>query len=561
MKQYILLLSFTFFCALQGSNPTAFDTSFNGTGYVEQSLGTTQSAGQNSVLMQDDGKIISIGVTSDTALQSILLARYLSDGTVDVSYGTSGITTQDFGYRTYAYAATMQADGKVVVVGLLASTQTQFFVARFTTDGLLDSYSNNTTDPFGNATPASALGYVTNYVPDTGYNAATDVAINPETGDIFVSGYANLSSNNYRVLFLYSYAVDGTLNTITFAPSNGYVTVSPPSGYLQTTGGVPAVQDDGKIVLSGNVCASTSLSGLNLQSALFRYNSDGSLDTTFGNGNGYVIFNEYSDYPYSNMSGIALQANGSIIISGHAVSASGDQQVMTARYLTDGTIDTSFNGIGYNVTTILNSISSKSQAVLIEASGKIIAGGYATFADSFNQILLVRYNLDGTLDTSLNSNGYMLSTINDLSTTLRSNDIQSDGKLVIVAQTTAIGDDQMITIRYLGGNILEGSTSEIEAYGSNANLFQEFLYINFYAQIITDTAAQAATVSAINSILSQYATDYADQPNFNYLLYLYLLEEQLTEAQAELITEYGDVGISEFFIYLNDRITQISNLS
>ena len=550
MKQYFLILACIFFYTLEGSNPTVFDTSFNGVGYVEQSLGATQAAGQNSVLMQADGKIISIGVTSDTTPRSILLTRYLPNGTVDTNYGTNGITTQNFGYNTYAYAAAIQADGKVVVVGTTSGIISSFFynsvlfVARFTTAGALDTTFNT-------------VGYAIAQV-EINYNAATGVAIDPITGNIFVSGYSMLSGTNYREIFIYSYASNGTLNTGTFGSPNGYIIVSPPSGYLQTTGTSPAVQDDGKIIVGGSVCASSSLSGSNLQLALFRYYSDGSVDTTFGNGNGYVIFNEYANYPYSSVQGIALQPNGSIIVSGSAITTSGNQQIMIARYLTDGTIDTSFNGTGYNVTTIPNSVLSIGIQPLLEPSGKIIAGGYATFANSFNNILLVRYNQDGTLDTSLNSNGYMLSDINGQSTTLRSNTIQANGKIVIVAQTTT-DNDSMITIRYLGGNILEGSTQQIDAYGYNSNFISEFLYVDFYTTIITDPTAQAATILAINTILADYATDYANQPNFNYLLYLYLLEEQFIEAQLDLITEYGDVSISQFFIYLNDRITKLSN--
>jgi len=557
MKQYFLILACIFFCTLQGSNPTAFDTSFNNIGYVEQSLGATQAAGQNSVLMQADGKTISIGVTSDTThtgYNAIVIIRYLSDGTIDTSYGTEGITYTSFDYNTYAYAAAIQADGKVVVVGTTSGTisstfyNSVLFVARFTTAGALDNTFNT-------------VGYAIAQV-ETNYNAATGVAINSATGDIFVSGYSIKNSPSYREIFIYSYNSNGTLNTGTFG-SNGYIIVSPPSGYLQTTGTSPAVQDDGKIIVAGSVCASSSLSGSNLQLALFRYNSDGSVDTTFGNSNGYVIFNEYANYPYSSGQGIALQPNGSIIVSGSAITTSGNQQIMTARYLTDGTIDTSFNGTGYNVTTIPNSSLSIGIKPLLEPSGKIIAGGYATFSGSINNILLVRYNQDGTLDTSLNSNGYMLSDINGESTTLRSNTIQTDGKLVIVAQTTADNNDSMITIRYLGGNLLEGSTSAISAYGTNANLFQEFLYIDFYATIITDPTAQAVTILAINTILTDYATAYVNQPDFNYLLYLYLLEEQFIEAKADLLVSYSEstTEINQFFMYLNDRITKLSNQS
>ncbi len=555
MNRYIFLLACTIFFNLESSNPTAFDTSFgNPNGYVDQSLGTTSAASQNRILVQDDGKILSIGTYFTSSNNNeILIARYLPDGTLDGSYGYNGIVQQQIIGSTSAYDAALQSDGKLIIVGT-TNISALLFVARFTTDGLLDTSTTNGNVPF-----VSGVGYVTAAVSTpsaTNYNAATGVAIDPITGNIFVDGYSQFNSNSYRQVFVYSYMSNGSPNTIF---NGGAVTFPAPSGYTQTTGGAQiAVQSDGSVVVVGAVTATASTANIVWQMFTARYLSTGALDTTsFATPNGYTIFPN-STYSYSIGRGIVLQPNGSIVVSANTGTLSA-QQPMVARYLNNGNLDTSFaHGAGYTVTTIPSSTTANAQTVSLEPSGKIISAGYATFTGSINNILLVRYNPDGTLDTTISPTGYMLSTINGASTRLNGNALQSDGKLLVTAQYFATPNWQMATIRYLGGNILQGSTSAISAYGSNANLFQEFLYVDFYAQIITDATAQAATVSAINTILAEYAADYVDQQNFNYGLYLYLLKDQLAVAKADLLASYGDVGINQFFIYLNDRIAKLS---
>ena len=134
--------------------------------------------------------------------------------------------------------------------------------------------------------------------------------------------------------------------------------------------------------------------------------------------------------------------------------------------------------------------------------------------------------------------------------------VQSDGKLISAGQSN---ENTILLTRYLGGNLLEESTLPISSYGKNSSFISDFLYINFYATIITDSTAQAATISAMNAILSQYSFDYNNQPNFNFVAYLYLLEDQLIETHATLASTYpGSITeLDLFFSYINDRITNM----
>ncbi|MNS80827.1 hypothetical protein D3C72_1145240 [compost metagenome] len=152
------------------------------------------------------------------------------------------------------------------------------------------------------------------------------------------------------------------------------------------------IQDDGKIVLAGE----TSVAGTG-HIGLTRYNSDGSLDTTFGTlgiVRGDVLSNGANDYVNS-----VILKDGKILIGGSGNDA--NQFGFVAQYNLDGTLDTSFNTTGMKVLTIP---SDDFDLRKIEASsdGKIVLGvsGGAAGIAAFSSL---RLNADGSIDTSYNS--------------------------------------------------------------------------------------------------------------------------------------------------------------
>jgi uncharacterized delta-60 repeat protein len=173
-----------------------------------------------------------------------------------------------------------------------------------------------------------------------------------------------------------------------------------------------AIQPDGKIVVVSSVAIGTF--------AVVRYNPNGSLDTSF-NGSGIVLTPVDSDG--GGPSSVAIQTDGKIVVAG----SNGDNSFAILRYNPNGSLDTTFNGSGLVITPDGNAYS-----VAIQADGKIIAAGESRGVVSQRGFTLVRYNSDGSLDTSLNGTGIVITPVGDAGSGASDLAIQPDGKIVVV---------------------------------------------------------------------------------------------------------------------------------
>ena len=125
---------------------------------------------------------------------------------------------------------------------------------------------------------------------------------------------------------------------------------------------------------------------------------------------------------------IVIQPDGKIIVGGDY-----SNLFMVARYNVDGSLDTTFDGDGIVTTALLNDVNN--QSVLLQPDGKIIAGG-GTDQGSITEsdAALVRYNSDGSLDTSFDSDGKLTISVGDF-TLFTSVLMQPDGKIVAAGQS------------------------------------------------------------------------------------------------------------------------------
>ncbi|MGE3774466.1 MAG: calcium-binding protein, partial [Gammaproteobacteria bacterium] len=176
-----------------------------------------------------------------------------------------------------------------------------------------------------------------------------------------------------------------------FAVGDGIVTTAVGSSDDQAVS--LAVQEDGRIVVAGS-----SSNGSNGDFALVRYNADGTLDTGFGGGDGIVTT------PIGNVNdvgrSVVVQPDGRIVVAGYSRVGSNDEFALI-RYNADGTLDTSFGGGDGIVTTPVGSSHGQGFSVTMQPDGMIVVAGI-TIGSSFD-FALVRYNADGTLDTSFGS--------------------------------------------------------------------------------------------------------------------------------------------------------------
>jgi uncharacterized delta-60 repeat protein len=158
--------------------------------------------------------------------------------------------------------------------------------------------------------------------------------------------------------------------------------------------------------------------------ALVRYNRDGTLDTSFGSGGRVTTdFAGAGDVGRS----IALQADGRILMAGYA-SNGATADFALVRYNADGSLDTSF-GIGGKVLTAVGDSDDQALCIAVQPDGKIVVGG--TSYNSTWDFALARYNADGTLDTSFSGDGTVITAVDSGFDGGFSVAIQPDGRIVL----------------------------------------------------------------------------------------------------------------------------------
>ncbi len=269
----------------------SLDATFGTHGTVVTDLSGGNDWGQAAAI-QADGRIIAAGRTTGAPghPDTLALARYRPDGTLDDTFGTSGIVFVEMNRHGDARAVAVQADGKVVVAGS-GNSQVRMFnfaVLRFNADGELDS-------TFGSD------GIV---LTDLGANAtAMAIAIQPD-GKIVAAGQAVYKDKGSFLVARYN--TDGTLDP-TFAETG--LANSNLSGVGWARG--VAIQRDGKIVAAGGTGKTAYASSF----AVLRYDTNGTLDRTFGRG-GQVITALDGAIPI----GMGLQPDGKIVVAGYAIS-------------------------------------------------------------------------------------------------------------------------------------------------------------------------------------------------------------------------------------------------
>jgi uncharacterized delta-60 repeat protein len=324
----------------------SLDTTFDGDGVVTTPYQTSSQA--IALALQDDGKIVVTGLSvgADRNSKDFTTVRYNTDGSLDTTFGGTGIVQTAFGSDfDEAYDLVIQSDGKIVVAGYarLGGTSNDFALARYNTDGSLD-------------TSFDGDGKVTTAVSNS-FDEVNGIALQPD-GKIVVAGYAWTSNEDYAVV---RYNADGSLDT-SFS-GDGMVTVPVGSSDERIT--AVAIQPDGKIVVVGN----SFLGGSDWVLGLVRFNSDGSLDTSFSGDGVQLGLNNVT------ASDLILLDGGQILTIGSDI-ADGNWDFAYTRFNADGSLDTGF-GAGGVYTTAVGAGNDYGQALAFQGDGKLVSAGYS----------------------------------------------------------------------------------------------------------------------------------------------------------------------------------------
>ena len=347
-------------------------------------------------------------------------------GDLDNSFGTNGLVTAQVvtGARNEGQQVAIQADGKIVVVGTggIGTSNIQFAVARFNSDGTLDETFGNPANP---GTVAFSFG-----TAGGGNNRAYAVAIQSD-GKIVVAGESGTTTVRFAVARL---KPDGS-----FDPDFGSDATIPGRVLFQFVSGRPekafgvAIQQDGKIVLAGGTGVGTD----NERFAVARLNSNGTLDTSFS-GDGRVVVDPPIGTGFGERANaVALQTDGKIVAVGVTnINAPANEQFAAVRLDTDGSLDASFGSGGKVSTTVTTGTDDGAWAVAIQGDGKIVAAGFAGIPGSQADFAVVRWETDGDPDNtfgvgSTSATGTVTIPFSGFDDVGRGVGIQSDGKIVV----------------------------------------------------------------------------------------------------------------------------------
>ena len=439
--------------------------------------------------------IRSLAISAAATMLLFSGSAQAADGDLDPTFGTGGQVTTDLAHSTdIANAVAVQADGKLVVVGQTYKhndyTGEDFAVARYNTDGTLDT-------TFG------ARGRVRTDFP--GLAAVPSSVVIQSDGKIVVAGGAFPLFTFLGDFKVVRYNPNGSLDT-SFGDGGIVTTTFPEGSYAFAL----ALQSDGKIIAVGTVFVDFNPGDMSdTDFALARYNPDGSLDTTFGNGGtvttdffgneddvfsvliqpdgkiiavgsanspvnyydfaaarylangtldstfgtGGKVSTDFGDHNFDQARSAALQSDGRIVAAGFAISQNGlSQNFAVARYTSNGVLDTTFSRDG--ITQIdFGSCCQSAYKVLLQSDGKIITVGYANTEDSDSDFLLARLSPRGSLDATFGVGGKVRTSFGDLNGGANGAALQSDGKIVAVGFQATFSNQwtNFALARYLDG--------------------------------------------------------------------------------------------------------------
>ena len=328
---------------------------------------------------------------------SFIVTVNAQPGTLDSSFGVNGVTPVT-GFEI-AHAISLQQDGKVIVAGEIRGTA--FIVSRFNRDGSID-------ESFGQQGTVKTSLKATH---DFYTQEATSVAVQQD-GKILVAGsgfYLDQYDDAQINFLILRYNTDGSLDE-SFGDRGAVITdFELHVDYIYSM----ILQPDGKIVAGGISW---------IDALVARYNSDGSLDTGFGNGNGWVR------QPLNGVGscrGLALEPDGKLVMLAGVT----DLYSYLFRYNQNGSIDASF---GVNGKVVTNAADKEElYDIAVQEDGKILAAGYSyKYYIGTDVGLLFRYNQDGNYDTSFGEGGKVINRIDTGSFSINHVHIQPDNQII-----------------------------------------------------------------------------------------------------------------------------------
>jgi len=488
MKHLISLFLFISFATVLVAQPGTLDNSFGNEGIV---TGQGYTGYAYAAAIQKDGKIIAAGGGSYKNKTGILLVRYNTDGTLDNSFGDEGIVVSNLnGSIDEAYSVIVQEDDKILVAGVIGRGLDAGAV-RYLPDGTPDS-------SFGeNGSTFTDLG---------GEEYVSSMALQPD-GKIIVAGI-----QGDRTAFTVRYLSDGRLDD-SYGDNGKVITTMLYNSSINSI----ILQPDGEIIIAGVY----NIYGYR-QMLLVRYLPSGSLDPEFGS-NGIVILKFVSGYQMVSLKSVLLQPDGKILIAGSS-SPQSNIFMSLARFESNGSLDFSFGNEGKVLTDFKTNVS-YANALLIQPDGKIVASGYAAdYSEGNSDFALARYQANGSLDSSFGTNGLQTTTYSTDGIYANATLLQEDGKIVLVghSNTNVVlarynGGDAILPITYNHFTAEQNKQTIALNWQTATELSNRYFAIERSSNAVNYAAIAQVNSAGTGATVHQYSyTDKLPVPGANY---------------------------------------------
>lgn len=359
-----------------GDSAGTLDPSFSEDGIVITNL--TEREYARGIALQSDGGIIVAVQTNRAKGWRYTIVRYLSDGSVDASFGDGGSVTIGFGWRVAEVSdVAVQSDDRIVVVGTLYDNRLgppTVGVARLLPDGQLDR-------GFGRR------GKVVSSF-DRGWTAAA-IAIQSD-GKIVIAG--QLAPGFGVARFTKAGELDPTFSM------DGVARGKP--GRVGGGASAVAVAPDGAIVVGGTSTGSPD--GSNWDAALMRFSAHGVLDHSFGrDGRIIVDATDRSD----SIAAMAFDAEGRIVTAGAGLQSGSTYDTEILRFTSDGHRDRSFGDRGVVIRSF--GVFDSAGGIAVDAAGRLVVSVSRVTDTSprLDSAGVVRFLPSGELDGSFGVGG------------------------------------------------------------------------------------------------------------------------------------------------------------
>lgn len=421
--------------------PGTPDSTFNLNGIYQYDFGFQDNL--TDVKIQPDQKIVCTGVALNTSFMGALkVVRLNTNGSLDSTFATNGIFTYVITSETYGVESYVRSDGKIIVAGLAAITfgYYDFLLLRLNANGIIDS-------TFG------TNGSTVISISDRDDLAQALTVQND--GKILLSGTITDTINYYNNPSIVRFTENGFVDS-TFG-LNGVAIIAAVDIDNELTS--IAVQNDGKIVASGHY-SKVFTGAMDFDVLLIRLDTNGIPDGSFGN-NGIVktSINGGIDDSY----GLAMDAAQNIFVCGFTtLPFTLTLDMILLKYDNTGTLDPGFGTGG--ITTFNNADEDVAYDLKIQPDNKIVVGGGSGIGFfGPRPVALWRYLSNGTVDSTFGTNGFVTTLVNPDFQDINSLALQGDGKIVGVGKTHNGVQNDIMVLRYLG----DLSSSVYEISGDN----------------------------------------------------------------------------------------------